>query len=63
VIGSALSVNVLTLVAVLPFLALLTLAALAFFVRKRGLHRSEAIAMIVLYSSFAVLRTLPVVSI
>ncbi len=53
-----LSVSASTLVIDLPFLALLTLAALVFFVRKRGLQRNEAIAMIVLYSSFAVLRIL-----
>lgn len=53
-----LSVSVSTLVIDLPFLALLTLAALVFFIRKRGLQRNEAIAMIVLYASFAVLRIL-----
>ncbi len=58
-----LSVSVSTLVIDLPFLALLTLVALVFFVRTRGLQRSEAIAMIVLYSSFAVFRILLVVSI
>ncbi|MCP3982892.1 MAG: calcium/sodium antiporter [bacterium] len=58
-----LSVSVSTLVIDLPFLALLTLAALVFFIRKRGLQRSEAIAMIVLYSCFAVLRILLVDSI